>query len=105
MLGLRIGVDLGSASLHICVAGRGVVVSEPSVMVCDSDTGKPLAIGSAAEEMLGRLPNSMRAVHPVFDGVVDNFEAAQQLLLFLRQFQSQQPKACIQCLSHGPTSR
>ncbi|MBR3956058.1 MAG: rod shape-determining protein [Clostridia bacterium] len=80
MLGLRIGVDLGSASLHICVAGRGVVVSEPSVMVCDADTGKPLAIGSAAEEMLGRLPNSMRAVHPVFDGVVDNFEAAQQLL-------------------------
>ncbi|MBE6811848.1 MAG: rod shape-determining protein [Ruminococcaceae bacterium] len=80
MLGLRIGVDLGSASLHICVAGRGVVVSEPSVMVCDSDTGKPLTIGTAAVEMLGRLPNSMRAVHPVRDGVVDHLEAAQQLL-------------------------
>lgn len=80
MLGLRIGVDLGSASLHICVAGRGVVVSEPSVMVCDADSGKPLAIGTAAVEMLGRLPNSMRAVHPVRDGVVDHLDSVQQLL-------------------------
>ena len=80
MLGLRIGIDLGSASLHICVAGRGVVVSEPTVMVCDADTGKPLAIGSTAVEMLGRLPESMRAVHPVRDGVVDHLDAAQQLI-------------------------
>lgn len=80
MLGLRIGVDFGSATLHICVAGRGVVVSEPTVMVCDADSGKPLAMGNAAVEMLGRLPNSLKAVHPVRDGVVDHLEAAQQML-------------------------
>ncbi len=80
MLGLRMGIDLGSATLHICVAGKGVVVSEPSVMVCDVDTGKPVAMGNAAVEMLGRLPNSLKAVHPVRDGVVDHLEAAQQML-------------------------
>ncbi|MBQ3087764.1 MAG: rod shape-determining protein [Clostridia bacterium] len=80
MLGLRMGIDLGSASLHICVAGKGVVVSEPSVMVCDADTGKPVAMGNAAVEMLGRLPNSLKAVHPVRDGVMDHLEAAQQML-------------------------
>lgn len=80
MLGLRMGIDFGSASLHICLADRGVVVSEPSVMVCDTDSGKPLAMGNAAIEMLGRLPNSLKTVHPVRDGVVDNLEAAQQML-------------------------
>ena len=80
MLGLRIGIDFGSATLHLCVAERGVVVSEPSVMVCDADTGKPLAMGKNAVEMLGRLPGSLKAVHPVRDGVVDNLDAAQQML-------------------------
>lgn len=80
MLGLKIGIDFGSAVLNICVAGRGTVVSEPSVMLCDAESGKPLAMGKAAVEMLGRTPSSLKTVLPVRDGVVDNLEAAQQML-------------------------
>lgn len=80
MPGLQMGIDFGTAMLQICVAGKKRKLAEPSVMICDADTGKPLVIGNAAVEMIGRTPASLKIVHPLRDGTVDNLEAAQQLL-------------------------
>ena len=70
MLGLRIGINFGSSSFTVFVEGRGIVMREPSVMVCDKFTGKPVAIGTAAKKMCEKLPGSMEAVYPIKDGIV-----------------------------------
>ena len=63
-----IGIDLGTANILIYVKGEGIVLSEPSVVAMDKDTGKVLAIGEKAHEMLGRTPGSVIAVKPLKDG-------------------------------------
>ena len=80
MLGVRMGIDFGSANLTIFVAGKGIVLREPPVMVCDASSGKVLAMGSAAENMLGKMPPSLYAVNPIKEGVVNDFEAARIML-------------------------
>lgn len=80
MLGLHIGIDFGSANLTIFAEGKGIVLSEPSVVACDSYTGKPFAMGNAAIEMLGRTPSNLKIVNPIKDGVVNNYEIAHQML-------------------------
>ena len=80
MLGTRIGIDFGSANLTVFAEGKGVVLREPSVMVCDASSGKALAMGSAARRMLGKLPPSLYAVYPIKEGVVNDFEAARLML-------------------------
>ncbi len=76
MLGLRIGIDFGSSSFTVFVDGRGIVMSEPTVLVCDSYTGKTLALGTNAKKMCDKLPASMKAVYPIKDGVVTDREQA-----------------------------
>lgn len=76
MLGLRIGIDFGSSSFTVFVDGRGIVMCEPSVMVCDKFSGKPIAIGAAAKKMCEKLPGSMKAVYPIKDGIVIDREQA-----------------------------
>lgn len=76
MIGQKIGIDFGSSSFTVFVDGRGVVMCEPSVMICDKYTGKPLAIGKTAKKMCEKLPDSMVAVYPIKDGVVINREQA-----------------------------
>lgn len=76
MIGQKIGIDFGSSSFTVFVDGRGVVLREPSVMICDKYTGKPLAIGKNAKKMCEKLPDSMIAVYPIKDGVVINREQA-----------------------------
>ena len=80
MVGIKIGIDFGSANVTVVVEGRGVVICEPSVMVCDASSGKVLAMGHAAREMLGKLPPSLVPVFPIKDGLVNDFEAARMML-------------------------
>lgn len=80
MLGLKIGIDFGSSNLTIYVEGRGIVMREPSVMICDSYSGKPLALGSSAKKMCEKLPASMKAVYPIKDGIVGDRENACLML-------------------------
>ena len=80
MLGLRIGIDFGSTNLTLFVDGKGIVINEPSVMVCDAYTGKTLAIGNSAKKMLGKLPESMKVVYPIKDGIVSDYDAACLML-------------------------
>lgn len=75
-----IGIDLGTANILIYVKGEGIVLSEPSVVAMDKDTGKVLAIGKKAHEMLGRTPGSVIAVKPLKDGVIADFDKTEIML-------------------------
>lgn len=80
MVGIKMGIDFGSTSVTVFVEGRGIVFSEPSVMICDASSGEVLAMGHAAGQMLGKLPPSMKAVWPIREGVVNDFESARMML-------------------------
>ena len=75
-----IGIDLGTANTLIHVSGKGVVLQEPSVVAMDPEEGVPLAVGQDAKLMLGRTPGNIRAVRPLKDGVIADFDAAEQML-------------------------
>ena len=75
-----IGIDLGTANTLIHVSGKGVVLQEPSVVAMDLEEGVPLAVGKEAKLMLGRTPGNIRAVRPLRDGVIADFDAAEQMI-------------------------
>ncbi|MEG1475234.1 MAG: rod shape-determining protein [Longicatena sp.] len=76
----RIGIDLGTTNLLICVDNKGVLINEPSIITVDSATKKCIAAGSDAREMLGRTPKNMICIRPLKDGVVADFEATDMML-------------------------
>lgn len=81
-----VGIDLGTANLLIYVKGEGVVVDEPSVVAIDVDSKRCLAVGKEAKDMLGRTPGKVRAVRPLKDGVIADFEVTEMMLnLFLKR--------------------
>lgn len=75
-----IGVDLGTSNVRIYVDGRGVVVKEPSVVAVDKNSGRVLQVGAAAQNMLGRTPGNVVAMHPIRDGVVSDHEMTVKML-------------------------
>lgn len=75
-----IGVDLGTANTLVFVRGKGIVLSEPSVVAVDGMTNEVLAIGHKAKAMLGKTPRKIHAVRPMKDGVIADFEIAEGLL-------------------------
>ena len=75
-----IGIDLGTANTLVFVRGAGIVLNEPSVVAIEVATGKVLAIGKAAKEMIGRTPGEIRAIRPLKDGVIADFEITEKLL-------------------------
>ena len=80
-----IGIDLGTANTLVHVAGQGVVINEPTVIAVDSRNNDVLAIGSEAKKMLGRTPDGCKAVRPMHDGVIADFELVETLLKKLQQ--------------------
>src|ERR1700685_1410437 len=75
-----IGIDLGTANTLVYVRGKGIVLSEPSVVAVDSLTNEVLAVGHKAKAMLGRTPRKIHAVRPMKDGVIADFDIAEGLL-------------------------
>lgn len=75
-----IGIDLGTANTLVTLKGKGVVLKEPSVVAIDRRSGKILATGFEAKEMIGRTPESIKAVRPLKDGVIADFTATQLML-------------------------
>ena len=75
-----IGIDLGTANVLVTIKGKGVVLNEPSVVAIDKKTGDILATGYEAKEMLGRTPDTIKAVRPLKDGVIADFTATQLML-------------------------
>src|SRR5690349_21064739 len=79
-LGRDLGIDLGTANTLIHVRGQGVVVEEPSVVAVDVGSGRLVAAGTRAKEMLGRAPGTIRAVRPLRDGVVSDADETERML-------------------------
>ena len=78
-----LAIDLGTANTLVYVKGRGIVMSEPSVVaVCKDGRGpdKVRAVGKKAKEMLGRTPGNIVAIRPMKDGVIADFEIAEAML-------------------------
>ncbi|MGE5653418.1 MAG: rod shape-determining protein [Bacillota bacterium] len=86
MFGCEIGVDLGTANVMAFVKGRGVVLNEPSVVAIDTDSNQPLAFGHEAYRMIGRTPANLRAIRPLRDGVISDYDLTMQMMRhFLRK--------------------
>ncbi|MGE5587002.1 MAG: rod shape-determining protein [Clostridia bacterium] len=76
-------IDLGTANSLVYVTRRGVVMFEPSVVAIDEVSGEVLAVGNEAKQMIGRTPGAIRAVRPLKQGVIANFEMTKHLLRYL----------------------
>ncbi len=78
-----IGIDLGTANTLVYVKGRGIIINEPSMVAVNNKTGQVVAVGKDAKEMLGRTPGHVRAVQPLVDGVISDFEITEEMLSYL----------------------
>ncbi len=77
-----LGIDLGTANTLVYVKDRGVVLSEPSVVATDTNTGRVLAVGAEAKKMVGRTPTNIVAVRPLRDGVIADFDTVHAMLQY-----------------------
>ena len=102
MLSRDIGIDLGTANVLIYIKGKGVVLNEPSIVVVDTDTKKIIAVGQEAYEMLGRTPGKIKAIKPMKDGVIADFELTEIMLnMFIKKIKARKlfskPRILICC--------
>ena len=105
MFAKDIGIDLGTANVLIYINGQGIVLNEPSVVAIDSETKKPLAVGHDARNMLGRTPGKVKAIRPMKDGVIADFEITEIMLnYFIRKVNGKsllsRPRILICCPSN-----
>ena len=105
MFAKDIGIDLGTANVLIYIKGQGIVLNEPSVVAIDSETKKPLAVGHDARNMLGRTPGKEKAIRPMKDGVIADFEITEIMLnYFIRKVNGKsllsRPRILICCPSN-----
>ena len=85
-----IAIDLGTANTLVCVRNEGIVLNEPSVVAYRNDGGRRqvLAVGEAAKAMLGKTPENIQAIRPLRDGVIADFDVAEEMIkVFLRKVQ------------------
>ncbi len=101
-----IGIDLGTATTIIHVYGKGIVLREPSVVAVDTRTGKLLSVGSEAYKMLGRTPDRIRALKPLADGVISDYDLTGQMIkYYLKKVCGNsffKPRVCV-CVPSGVT--
>lgn len=103
-----LGIDLGTANTLVHLRGKGIVVNEPSVVAVQKDTGKILAVGNEAKEMIGRTPGNIVAIRPLKDGVIADFYTTQVMLKYFmekaykKSFLGLRPRVVI-CVPSGVT--
>lgn len=86
-----LGIDLGTANTLVYVRGKGIVISEPSVVAVDKRTRRALAVGVEAKAMVGKTPETIVAVRPLKDGVIADFDIVEMMLhYFIRKVHAQQ---------------
>jgi len=81
----EIGIDLGTANILVYRRGKGIVLSEPSVVAISTKNGKVLAVGNEAREMLGRTPGNITAIRPLRDGVIADYSTTLKMLHYIIQ--------------------
>ena len=77
-----VAIDLGTANTVVYVRGRGIILNEPSVVAIAETKGKKhvIAVGDEAKQMLGRTPGNIHAIRPLRDGVIADFEIAEEIV-------------------------
>ena len=89
VLGKDIGIDLGTANSLIYIKGQGIVLNEPSIVALETNTNKIVAVGEEAKDMLGKTPGKIKAIKPLKDGVIADFEATEIMLnSFIRKIKA-----------------
>lgn len=83
LLSNDIGIDLGTANTLVYVRGKGITINEPSVVAVNQKTGRVVAVGTDAKNMLGRTPGHIVAVRPLVDGVISDFEVTEEMITYL----------------------
>ncbi len=110
MLSADMAIDLGTANTLVYVKGRGIVLNEPSVVAIATVRGKKqvLAVGDEAKMMLGRTPGNIQAIRPLRDGVIADFEVAEEMIKhFIRKVHNRRSFASPQvivCVPSGSTA-
>ena len=105
-----IAIDLGTANTLVYVKGRGIILNEPSVVAITTNRGKAqvLAVGDEAKLMLGRTPGNIQAIRPLRDGVIADFEVAEEMIKhFIRKVHNRRSFASPQviiCVPSGSTA-
>src|SRR5437588_5227258 len=84
-LGRDMAVDLGTANTLVYVRGRGIVLNEPSVVAINTANQAILAVGAEAKRMIGRTPSHIRAIRPLKDGVIADFDITEKMLRYFIQ--------------------
>ena len=109
-LSADMAIDLGTANTLVYVKGRGIVLNEPSVVAIVEHKGKKkvLAVGEEAKKMLGRTPGNISAIRPLRDGVIADFEVAEEMIkYFIRKVHNRRSFASplvIICVPSGSTA-
>jgi rod shape-determining protein MreB len=111
LLSADMAIDLGTANTLVYVKGRGIVLNEPSVVAITSTLDKKhqvLAVGDEAKQMLGRTPGTIQAIRPLRDGVIADFEVAEEMIKhFIRKVHNRRSFASPQviiCVPSGSTA-
>ncbi len=83
-LSIDMAIDLGTANTLVYVKGKGIVLNEPSVVTIEDFNGKKqvLAVGNEAKQMLGKTPGNIKAIRPMKDGVIADFEVAEEMIKY-----------------------
>ncbi len=109
-LSADMAIDLGTANTLVYVRGRGIVLNEPSVVALADLRGRKqvLAVGDEAKMMLGRTPGNIQAIRPLRDGVIADFEVAEEMIkYFIRKVHNRRSFAsplCVVCVPTGSTA-
>ena len=101
-----VAIDLGTVNTLIWVAGRGIVLDEPSAIAIDSGSGAVIAIGTAADALAEKEPQDVSVIHPLRDGVIADLDATAEMLHgFLRKAGSSGPlrRNALVCVPSGAT--
>src|SRR5699024_12362071 len=77
-----LGIDLGTANTLVCLKGKGVVVSEPSVVAVNNENGDITAVGNDARNMIGRTPGNITVVRQMKDGIIANYDTTATMLKY-----------------------
>ncbi|MYN00426.1 MreB/Mrl family cell shape determining protein [Lactobacillus iners] len=100
----NIGIDLGTANTLVYIEGKGIVLREPSVVAKNTQTGEIISVCSDAKEMIGRTPGSIKAIRPMKDGVIADYDTTAAMLKYFieKTVGNSKPSAMI-CVPSGVT--
>ena len=82
ILSRDIGIDLGTATVQVFVQGKGIAMREPSVVAIDKTTDRVIKVGKEAQEMMGRTPDSISALRPLKDGIINEYDVTLKMLQY-----------------------